>query len=416
MPRKFDTPDYFKSDLISGLKRRDAGVGRKDFSPIELNLNGINFRIARHFGFCFGVENAIEIAFKAVKENPGKRVFLLSEMIHNPLVNSNLLDQGVQFLQRPDGTQIVPFDSLKPDDIVILPAFGVTVETLKILESKGVDPQRYNATCPFVEKVWKRSAQLGQAGFSVIIHGKHFHEETRATFSHAALNAPSVVIRNLAEAHLLGRFILGEAEAQQFFTDFAGKFTDGFNPETDLVRLGVVNQTTMLAEETREIGEYIRSILERRYGADKLSYHFADTRDTLCYATSENQSSVKSLIEAGGDLAIVVGGYNSSNTAHLAKLCSSKVPATFHIQGPDDIRSGSLIRHIPFGAKEPVESENWFVRGIKNASNRCVSGDNSAVVCSEATVLVTAGASTPDSTVQEVIERIAEFHGIPGTA
>lgn len=397
MPRKFDTPDYFRSDLISGLKRRDSGVGRKDFSPIELELSGINFRIARHFGFCFGVENAIEIAFKAVKENPGERVFLLSEMIHNPLVNRNLLDQGVQFLQRPDGTQIVSFESLKPEDVVILPAFGVTVETLKILESRGVDPQRYNATCPFVEKVWKRSAQLGQAGYSVIIHGKHFHEETRATFSHAALNAPSVVIRNLTEAHLLGNYILGEAPPEQFFVDFNGKFTEGFDPERDLIRLGVVNQTTMLAEETREIGEFIRSILEKRYGTEKLSHHYADTRDTLCYATSENQSSVKSLIEDGGDLAIVVGGYNSSNTAHLAKLCSSKVSATFHIQGPDDIRSKCLIRHIPFGAKEPIESNDWFV---KNAVGKA------------STVLVTAGASTPDSTVQDVIERIAQLHGV----
>lgn len=396
MPRKFDTPDFFKSDLISSLKRRDSGVGRKDFSPIELEMNGINFRIARHFGFCFGVENAIEIAFKAVKENPGKRVFLLSEMIHNPLVNRNLLDQGVQFLQKPDGTQIVPFDNLQPEDVVILPAFGVTVETLKILESRGVDPQRYNATCPFVEKVWKRSAQLGQAGYSVIIHGKHFHEETRATFSHAALNAHSVVIRNISEAHLLGRYILGEADPQQFFLDFKGKFTEGFDPNRDLIRLGVVNQTTMLAEETREIGEYIRSILEKRFGSENLSHHYADTRDTLCYATSENQSSVKSLIEGGGDLAIVVGGYNSSNTAHLARLCSSRVPATFHIQGADDIRSSSLIRHIPFGAKEPIESHNWFVK---------------STVGKGPTVLVTAGASTPDSTVQEVIERIAEFYG-----
>src|SRR5690242_20715826 len=183
---------------------------KKDFSPTLLNLGPLHIYLARHFGFCYGVENAIDISFRLVEENPGKRIFLLSEMIHNPQVNADLQAKGIQFLQDNHGAQLLPFESLKADDIVIIPAFGTTIETEKKLQALGIPVEKYNTTCPFVEKVWNRSEQIAKTGYSVVIHGKPKHEETRATFSHASLNAPSVIVNDIEEAKKLAAFITGQ--------------------------------------------------------------------------------------------------------------------------------------------------------------------------------------------------------------
>ncbi len=395
MGRRFEIPDFYRSAIISPLKaaRRMADARKKDLAPTVLDLGGLRFKIARHFGFCFGVENAIEIAYRAVAENPGKRVFLLSEMIHNPQVNEDLERRGVRFILAPDGTQLIPFSEIMPSDIVIVPAFGTTQELFEKLSSLGVDPQLYNATCPFVEKVWKRSNQLGDKGYTVIIHGKHYHEETRATFSHARMSAPALVIRDMKEAQQVARFIQGDLSDNQFREIFAGRYSANFEPNRDLQRIGVVNQTTMLAHETQGIAEYLRDVMRQRYGSEALDEHFADTRDTLCYATSENQDAIAGLVADGGSCAIVVGGYNSSNTSHLAKLCSAHVP-TFYIKDADELLSPTEIRHLDIDSREVKVSSNWL-----NTGSGAVD------------ILVSAGASCPDAVVDQVIQRVASFFG-----
>jgi len=395
MPRQFDIPVFYRSPVITALKRlrRSADPRRQDLTPSVIDLGRVRFKVARHFGFCFGVENAIEIAYRAVAENPGKRVFLLSEMIHNPHVNGDLLARGVRFILTPAGEQLVPFEELTPEDIVIVPAFGTTTELFERLAGRGIDPLRYNATCPFVEKVWKRSAQLGERGYTVVIHGKHSHEETRATFSHARLSAPSLVILDMAEAALLGRYLRREIPFDSFVADFAGRFSAGFEPERDLVRIGVVNQTTMLATETQAISELLRGAMREFYGEAQLTEHFADTRDTLCYATSENQDSVYALMQGGGDVAIVVGGYNSSNTSHLAELLEQRVP-TFYIKDAGEIIDRHSIRHLNIRSHSVLTSAGWLP-------------DADPVE-----VLLTAGASCPDVLVDQVIERVADLFGV----
>lgn len=396
MARSFDIPEFYKSSIISTLKqmRREQDQRKLDLAPAILDLGKLRFKIARHFGFCFGVENAIEIAYRAIRENPGKRVFLLSEMIHNAHVNQDLSDRGVRFLMDTDGTQRIPFDELCPEDIVIVPAFGTTVELFTELEKRGIDPRQYNATCPFVEKVWRRAAQLGEKGYTIVIHGKHTHEETRATFSHARLTGRSIVIRDMQEAECLASYIRGDRALENFTVDFAGRCSRRFNPATDLARIGVVNQTTMLAGETQAISRVLRAAIDERYGSVQLANHFADTRDTLCYATSENQQSIFSLLDSGGDLALVVGGYNSSNTSHLVELCEEKVP-TYYIQDADEIQSIEKIRHLNFHEKRVLTTSCWYPQ------------DRQVVE-----VLVSAGASCPDALVDQVVVKVAELVGV----
>lgn len=398
MGRKFEIPEFYRSPIISTIKsaRRTIDQRKKDLTPTILKVGKVTFKIARHFGFCYGVENAIEIAFRAIAENPGKRIFLLSEMIHNPSVNSDLKERGVDFLMSTDGKELIDFDSLTSDDIVIVPAFGTTLELLARLEGRGLNPYTYNTTCPFVEKVWNRAGQLGDQGYSIVIHGKHYHEETRATFSHARKTAPSVVIRNMEEALRLGKYISGDAKSDNFKEEFQGRYSEGFNPVVDLERIGVVNQTTMLAGETQEIAEYIKGIMAARYGEDKLRHHFADTRDTLCYATQENQNAIHSLVREGGDFAVVIGGYNSSNTSHLAKICSRALP-TYYVQDAGELLSKQEVRHMDLDSMQLKISTNWLPSG------------GSEVVC-----LISAGASSPDSLVDAVILRLADLYGVIG--
>lgn len=394
MGRKFDIPLFYRSNLVTSIKngRRESDHRKQDLTPTVVDLGPVRFKLARHFGFCFGVENAIEIAYRALEENPDRRVFLLSEMIHNPHVNNDLMQRGVRFLLSPEGDQLIPFEELKPDDIVIVPAFGTTVQLCDKLEKLGINLQRYNATCPFVEKVWKRARQLGEKGYTIVIHGKHRHEETRATFSHAVLNAPAVVVRDLEEARLLARYIRREIPFDRFAGDFENRCSENFDPSRHLDRIGVVNQTTMLATETQELSDLLKSAMTQHFAGDDLLQHFADTRDTLCYATSENQGAIYGLVQSGGDLALVVGGYNSSNTSHLVELCEEHVP-TYYIKDAEEIIDSRTIRHLMWRENEVRVSNDWLPQ--KNGP---------------VDILISAGASCPDALVDQVIRRVADFY------
>ncbi len=257
--KKFNIPFYYKSSYISKIKeaRKNSDPKKKDFTPTLLDFGPVRFFIARHFGFCYGVENAIEIAYKTIEENSGKRIFLLSEMIHNPGVNNDLRSRGVKFLMDTCGNHLIQLAELNPEDIVIIPAFGTTLEIQKKLNEIGIDPYKYNTTCPFVEKVWNRANQLGEQEYSAVIHGKHFHEETRATFSHSSVSGPCLIISDLNEAKFLSAVILGEKSSEEFYSFFKNKFSEEFNPDKDLQKIGVVNQTTMLATETQTIADHL---------------------------------------------------------------------------------------------------------------------------------------------------------------
>jgi 4-hydroxy-3-methylbut-2-enyl diphosphate reductase len=363
---------------------------KKDFTPTLLDFGPLKIYLARHFGFCYGVENAIEIAFRTVEENPGKRIFLLSEMIHNPQVNADLKSQGVEFLQDTYGKQLIPFEEVNADDIVLIPAFGTTLEIERKLNEKGIHTESYNTTCPFVEKVWNRSEAIAKKNYSIIIHGKPGHEETRATFSHAAANAPSVVIKDMKEAEKLAAFIKGVQPAGEFFNVFRGQYSEGFDPAIHLKSIGVVNQTTMLASDTQSISDYLKTVMEEKYGSDNLPEHFADTRDTLCYATNDNQTAVTGMLNTPADIAIVVGGYNSSNTSHLVELCEEKLP-TYFISSEEKILSEKDILHYFFESKQEVLTSNYLpmTRPVQ--------------------ILITSGASCPDALVEGVIKKLATF-------
>jgi 4-hydroxy-3-methylbut-2-enyl diphosphate reductase len=394
MPKQFNIPRSYRSDLIGQIKKRRAAEDsrKEELHSTRVDVGPVVFHIARFFGFCYGVENAIEIAYRALEENPTKRIFLLSEMIHNPHVNGDLLGRGVKFLQTAEGEQLIPFSELRSDDVVIVPAFGTTKEMFDALSAIGIDPQSYNATCPFVEKVWKRGKQLAQQGYAIVIHGKHTHEETRATFSHIQLDGPSVVVRDKEEALLLARYIRGELPTSQFMEDFAGRYSANFDPSQHLARMGVVNQTTMLAEETREISALVRDALAARFGEDAVGEHYADTRDTLCYATSENQRAMKGLLTESADLAVIVGGYNSSNTSHLVELCEGKLPA-YYVKDADEILSRDEIRHLQLSSKDVLVTRGWLPAKEDKVH-----------------ILISAGASCPDAMVEAVISKIASLY------
>src|SRR6218665_3307519 len=392
--KQFTIPFTYRSALISAIKnkRKQQDKMKKDFNPTLLDFGPLRIYLARYFGFCYGVENAIEIAFRTVDENPGKRIFLLSEMIHNPQVNADLLAKDVRFLQDTKGKELVPLDSITGDDIVLIPAFGTTLAMEKLLNDKGIQTEKYNTTCPFVEKVWNRSEQIAAKNYSVVVHGKPTHEETRATFSHAAAGTPSVVINDMKEAIELSKYITGEKDPQLFYEEFTGRYSPGFNVEKDLEKIGVVNQTTMLASDTQGIADFLKQVMIKRYGltADNVQERFADTRDTLCYATNDNQSAVYGLLEQQADLAIVVGGYNSSNTSHLVELCEEKLP-TYFITDASKIESGNSIRHFDLHTHEEKTTQDFLPHK------------------QPVTILMTSGASCPDAVVEKVIEKIAGF-------
>ncbi len=388
--KQFQVPVFYRSSLISAIKakRKAADKLKKDFTPTRLDLGELKIYLARHFGFCYGVENAIEIAYRCVDENPGKRIFLLSEMIHNPQVNENLQSHGIRFLQDSYGKTLIPFEELTPADVVIIPAFGTTVAIEEKLTTLGISPHRYNTTCPFVEKVWNRGEQLADKGYSLVIHGKPRHEETRATFSRAALHAPSVIVNDMAETMQLAEFMTGKQPAEAFYDVFAGKYSEGFDVGKDLQYIGVINQTTQLATDTQAIADYLKGIVEGHLGETDAEgkKRFADTRDTLCYATNDNQTAVREMLQTKADLAIVVGGYNSSNTSHLVELCEHYLP-TYYITGPESFDAASVV-HFDWRNKKELTTTNWLP------------------VAKPLQILLTSGASCPDALVQQVMEKL----------
>jgi len=393
MAKKFDIPEFYKSDIIKTVKdaRQILDPKKKDTAPVYVDFGPVHFIIPRHFGFCYGVENAIDIAYRTIEENQGKRIFLLSEMIHNPNVNRDLLSKGVKFLCETNGKPLIPFETLTSDDIVIVPAFGTTLEIQKQLEEIGINPYQYDTTCPFVEKVWKRGDQLGKKENTLVIHGKHTHEETRATFSHSAAVAPTVVVLNPDEATILAEIMLEKRPLSDFDTYFGHKCTPGFHPLKDLNKFGVINQTTMLATETKHVMEILKQAVIEKYGEENLKDHFADTSDTLCYATNENQTATLGLMETDADIALVVGGYNSSNTTHLVELLEHKFP-TYHIRDAQEIKSPSEIHHYDQWKKEELVTHDWLPTDKKPLK-----------------VIITSGASCPDILVDEVILKVLSY-------
>ncbi len=391
--KSFVIPEIYKSNIIGKIKeiRRSKDKLKKDFTPSVLDFGPVKFLIARHFGFCYGVENAVEIAYKTINENPDKRIFLLSEMIHNPDVNADLLSQGVRFLMDTKGNQIIDWQDLKPEDAIIVPAFGTTLEIQKQLESLGIDPYKFDTTCPFVEKVWNRAAQIGERGYTIIVHGKPNHEETRATFSHSQQNAPTVVVKDLAQAQVLAKYITKSLSKEQFYQDFAGQYSENFDPERDLERIGVVNQTTMLASDTQGISDYLKQIIIEHYQLKPLEVdkHFANTRDTLCYATNDNQEATYALLQNEADFAVVVGGYNSSNTSHLVELCEEKLP-TFFIQSQESILPENKIKRYDLHNKQEI-IEIFLPEKEKTI------------------IMLTCGASCPDAVMEAVMLKILSF-------
>lgn len=394
--KQFNVPNIYRSSLITSIKqkRKEQDKLKKDFTPTLLDLGSLQIYLARHFGFCYGVENAIEIAFTTIDENPGKRIFLLSEMIHNPQVNADLIERGVQFLQDTNGKQIIPFESITADDVVIIPAFGTTIEIEKLLNEKGISTAKYNTTCPFVEKVWNRSEQVAEKGYSIVIHGKPKHEETRATFSHAALHTPSVIVNDMAETIELAKYITGEKPSEHFYQEFKGRYSEGFDITKHLNKIGVVNQTTQLASDTQAISDYLKNIFIKQYQltAATISERFADTRDTLCYATNDNQTAVTGMLETEADMAIVIGGYNSSNSSHLVELCENKL-TTYFIDSADRLLSPDTIEHRNWHSKELTTIQHYLPakKPLK--------------------ILITSGASCPDAVVENVIRKLAGFYG-----
>ncbi len=371
---------------------------KRDVAPTILEIGSLRVILARHFGFCYGVENAIEIAFRAVEENTGKRIFLLGEMIHNPGVNADLLAMGIRFMMDTKGNMLMGWDELTSEDIVIIPAFGTTLELEQKLREKGIDPTHYETTCPFVEKVWNRAEKIGTDGYTIVVHGKPGHEETRATFSHSKAHTATLVVKDIEEAQRLGKYMTGELPAAGFYEDFKGRYSVGFDVEKDMQRIGVVNQTTMLASETQAIADYLKQVITAHYktAPDKTNERFADTRDTLCYATNDNQSAVQGMLEEQADVAFVIGGYNSSNTSHLVELCELKLP-TYFIKDESCLISANEVRHFDLHSHEEKVTGNYLPTGRPLR------------------VMITSGASCPDALVERVIERIAELTGNSNT-
>lgn len=403
----------YQSALCEAIKRLRRTKERSADEPALLDFGAVQYVLPSHFGFCLGVQNAIERAYETIGSNPGGRVFMLSELIHNPFVNDDLRARGLRYLQSDKGVPAVDpatgtrlWDGLRRGDIVIIPAFGATDEDKRRLIEKGIAVNRHDATCMLVEKVWKAARRYGRLGFTVIIHGKHEHEETKATFSNTVKHAPALILRDPAEAEMLSHVILApsEAEARRRFAPFAGRHSVGFDPVRDLQRLAVVNQTTLLRNETLEIIDMLENVLARRFGAERVREHlFAESRgDTLCYATQVNQDALERALAMELDAAVVVGGRNSSNTFQLFRMCEARFhERAFYIQSEQDIVSAAEIRHFiyPYNPRDPRQGRHVPRRFI---------GERRPV-----RLLVTGGASCPDGLIQQIVARINGFFPAP---
>ena len=380
---KGDLARDYHSDVVEQIRASDFTY-RKDRLTIHL---------AREFGFCYGVDRAVDYAYQARRRFPDQNVYLTGEIIHNPHVNDQLRSQGIRFLSESQE----PWDALGPRDVVILPAFGVTVGDMAQLVDQGCT--LVDTTCGSVLNVWKNVVRYAQDGYTAVIHGKVKHEETRATASQA-LKYPQgrfLVVLDREEAKVVCDYVRHGGDAAAFLARFGDAASPGFDPDRDLVRIGCANQTTMLMTESLEIGEMLRAAAIERYGETSLPHHFR-AFDTICSATQERQDAVVSLLDAQPiDLTVVIGGYNSSNTCNLARICAERVP-TFHIADPECLVSAEEVRHRPVGAPSTT------VRA-EDVSHHWLPGT------SPLTVGLTAGASTPNNIVGEAIERLARFAG-----
>jgi 4-hydroxy-3-methylbut-2-en-1-yl diphosphate reductase len=360
----------------------------------RLTSGRLTIHLAREFGFCYGVDRAVDYAYQARRRFPGQSVFLTGEIIHNPHVNDRLRDNGIRFLSDPGERR----DALGPNDVVILPAFGVTVTEMAQLAERGCT--LVDTTCGSVLNVWKNVVRYAQDGYTAIIHGKVKHEETRATASQALKypNGRYLVVLDRDEAALVCDYIRRGGDRQAFLDRFGHAASPGFDPDRDLVRIGCANQTTMLMSESLAIGEMFREAIGDRYGRDALARHFR-AFDTICSATQERQDAVLDLLNRGAepplDLMLVVGGYNSSNTCNLARICAERV-RTYHIAEPDCLISRDVIRHRPVGAPSTTASHEAMTEGWLPASGQVHIG-------------LTAGASTPNNIVGQVMKALDEF-------
>ncbi len=396
----------YQSQLCTAIKALARTHERSAAAPVALDFGAVRYAIPSHFGFCLGVKNAIERAYETLAENPGRRVFMLSELIHNSFVNEDLLRRGLRYLQTDkglpytvDGTSTSPqlWDTLTPDDIVIIPAFGATDDDKRRLVRKGIAVCHYDATCMLVEKVWKAARSYGREGYTIVIHGKHEHEETKATFSNTRRYAPAVIVRNLDETRRLGELIASDDPAvrAKFYDMFAGRHTPDFDVTRHLDRVAVVNQTTLLMNETIGIIDHLREVYRRKFH-DDTRVGGSSRRDTLCYATQVNQDALSRALAEPLDAAFVIGGKNSSNTYQLFRLCAQKLGAkAFFIQSEASIVS-----------RESVEHYLYVGGGSGRTEPRPLWPDFSAA---PRRVLVTGGASCPDGIIQQVITRINSF-------
>ena len=401
----------YQSQLCSAIKAIARQHERSAAAPVILDFGAVRYVIPSHFGFCLGVKNAIERAYETLAENPGRRVFMLSELIHNPFVNEDLLRRGLRYLQTDkgeayatDGCQAsaapgVPllWDTLTPEDIVIIPAFGATDDDKRRLVRKGIAVCHYDATCMLVEKVWKAARAYGREGYTVIIHGKREHEETKATFSNTRRYAHAVIVRNLEEARQLGEIIASDDPAvrRKFYELFAGRHTPGFDVDRHLARVAVVNQTTLLMNETLGILEHLREVYRTKFG-DDTRVGGSGRRDTLCYATQVNQDALSRALVQPLDAALVIGGKNSSNTYQLYRLCEHRVGTqAFFIQSEASIHSRDAVDHYVYagGGGGRIESRPLWRDDARPKR-----------------VLITGGASCPDGIIQQVITRINGFY------
>ena len=406
----------YQSRLCAAIKALARRHERTATAPVTLDFGAVHYLVPSHFGFCLGVKNAIERAYESLTENPGKRVFMLSELIHNPFVNEDLLQRGLRYLQTDKGVPHPAFpggpdlwDTLAPEDVVIIPAFGATDEDKGRLVRKGIAVRQYDATCMLVEKVWKAARTYGRDGYTVVIHGKHEHEETKATFSNTRRHAPAIIVRNLEETRLLGELILegGPSATARFERAFAGKFTEGFRFDRDLARVAVVNQTTLLMNETREIIAYLRDVFLAKHGPDRPGEQprvgGQGRNDTLCYATQVNQDALARALEEPLDAAFVIGGKNSSNTYQLYRLCQQKLgDRAFFIQSEGNILSPTEAEHYVFPAK-------GLPGQVGHVERRPLWGEATGAA-QPRRILVTGGASCPDGIIQQVICRINGFY------
>lgn len=390
---------YFRKGF--GLKDEIEGALTADYHSrvveairdhgYALTVGDLTIRLAREFGFCYGVDRAVEYAYETRTKFPDRRTLLVGEIIHNPHVNAKLRAMGVEFLFRgTDGA--FDFSGVTVDDVVILPAFGVTVQDFERLRHIGC--VLVDTTCGSVLNVWKRVESYARDGYTAVIHGKFFHEETKATASQVTKSPHGkyIIVRHMDEAKMLCAFIEGRVAREAVLQGFAHATSPGFDPDTDLVKVGVANQTTMLSNESLAIAREIGASMERRWGEAALPGHFR-TFDTICSATQDRQDAVLKLIAEPLDVMVVIGGYNSSNTTHLAAICAGAVP-TYHIEDAQciDPASGG-IRHLPVGRREEEGREQWLPAG------RIVVG-------------VTAGASTPNNKIGETVERIVATRGL----